>query len=90
MRPDSDTDSEPNWVAKQLIATPKLPLRFYLAAGSDEVDVSGNGNSILLNTRNLRDVLLAKGYDYLSWRATLADGLIALMSSAQTQSKRLR
>ena len=90
------SDSEPNWVARQFIASPKLALRFYLDAGSDEIDFSGNGNSILLTTRNLRDVLLAKGYevhfqefagnhDYLSWRGTLADGLILLMGNAPTK-----
>lgn len=88
--PDSGTDSEPNWVARQFIASPKLQLRFYLDAGSEEFDVSADGRSILVTTRTLRDVLLAKGYevhfqqfagghDYLSWRGTLADGLIALM-----------
>jgi enterochelin esterase-like enzyme len=93
---DSKTDSEPNWVAKQFIASPKLPLRFYLDAGSDEIDFSGNGNSILLTSRTLRDVLLAKGYevyfqefagghDYLSWRGKLADGLIVLMGHAPTK-----
>jgi enterochelin esterase-like enzyme len=87
---DSGTNSEPNWVARQFIASPKLPLRFYLDAGSEEFDVSGDGRSILVTSRTLRDVLLAKGYevhfqefagghDYLSWRGTLADGLIALM-----------
>ena len=92
---NSQTDSEPNWVAKQFITSPKLPLRFYLDAGSDEIDFSGQGNSILLTTRNLRDVLLAKGYevhfqefagshDYLSWRGTLADGLVVLMGNAPT------
>ena len=86
----SDSDSGPNWVARQFIASPKLPLRFYLDAGSEEYDVSGDGRSILVTSRTLRDVLLAKGYevhfqefagghDYLSWRGTLADGLIALM-----------
>jgi enterochelin esterase-like enzyme len=88
----SGTDSEPNWLASQFIASPKLPLRFYLDAGSEEFDVSGDGRSILVTSRTLRDVLLAKGYevhfqefagghDYLSWRGTLADGLIALMGS---------
>ena len=90
--PNSGTDSEPNWVARQFIASPKLPLRFYLDAGSEEFDVSGDGRSILVTSRTLRDVLLAKGYevhfqefagghDYLSWRGTLADGLIALIGS---------
>jgi enterochelin esterase-like enzyme len=89
---DFDKEAEPNWVAKQFIASPQLPLRFYLDAGSDEIDFSGQGKSILLPNRHLRDVLLAKGYqvhyqefagghDYLSWRGTLADGLILLMGS---------
>ena len=90
---DSATDPEPNWIAKQFIASPKQPLRFYLDAGSEEIDLSGNGNSILLTSRNLRDVLLAKGYDvhfqefagghdYLSWRGTFAEGLIVLAGNA--------
>jgi enterochelin esterase-like enzyme len=89
---DFDSHAEPNWVARQFIASPKLPLRFYLDAGSDEIDLSGHGGAILLPNRHLRDVLLAKGYevhyqefvgghDYLSWRGTLADGLILLMGS---------
>jgi enterochelin esterase-like enzyme len=93
---DFDSDAEPNWVAKQFMASPKLPLRFYMDAGSDEVDLSGKGGSILLPNRNLRDVLLAKGYevhyqefngghDYLSWRGTLADGLILLMGGAANE-----
>ncbi|HMC26670.1 MAG TPA: alpha/beta fold hydrolase, partial [Verrucomicrobiae bacterium] len=90
---DFDSDTEPNWVAKQFIASPKLPVRFYMDAGSDEIDLSGKGASILVPNRHLRDVLLAKGYevhyqefngghDYLSWRGTLADGLILLMGGA--------
>ena len=94
---DFDSDAEPNWVAKQFIASPKLPLRFYLDAGSDEIDLSGQGKGILVPNRHLRDVLLAKGYevhyqefvgghDYLSWRGTLADGLILLTGSAPPES----
>jgi len=90
---DSETDSEPNRRAKQFIASPKQPLRFYLDAGSEEIDFPGNGSSILLTSQNLRDVLLARGYDvhfqefagghdYSSWRGTLADGLILLMGNA--------
>lgn len=92
----AQSDSEPNWVAKQFIASPKLPLRFYLDTGSDEIDFSGRGNCILLTSRTLRDVLLAKGYevhfqefagghDYLSWRGTLADALIALLGNASVK-----
>jgi enterochelin esterase-like enzyme len=93
---DFDSDTEPNWVAKQFIVSPKLPVRFYMDAGSDEIDLSGKGNSILVPNRHLRDVLLAKGYevhyqefigghDYLSWRGTLADGLILLMGSVASE-----
>jgi enterochelin esterase family protein len=85
-----DSNSEPNWVARQFISSPKKPLRFYLDAGSAEFNATGGADSILFCTRTLRDVLRAKGYevhfqefagghDYLSWPGTLADGLIALL-----------
>lgn len=96
-RNPSDPDTEPDWMAKQFIASPRLPLRFYMDAGTDELDLTGDGGDILVPNRNLRDVLLAKGYevhyqefdgghDGLSWRSTLADGLILLMGGASTQS----
>jgi enterochelin esterase-like enzyme len=76
------------------VTSPKLPLRFYLDAGSMELDRSGQGGAILVPNRHLRDVLRAKGYevfyqefigghDYLSWRETLADGLILLLGALQ-------
>ena len=79
-------------MAKEFLASPKLPLRFYLAAGTFEVDHEGGGGEILESTRHLRDVLLAKGYqvhyeqfvgghDGLSWRGALADGLINLLGA---------
>jgi enterochelin esterase family protein len=90
--PDSNTDAttEVNWMAKQFLAGPKLPLRFHLDAGTFETDRYGKGGDILEPTRALREVLLAKGYevhyqqfvgghDGLSWRGTLADALIALL-----------
>ena len=87
----ADSDAAPNWMARQFIFSPKKPLRFYLDAGSAEFNATGGADSILFCTRNLRDVLGAKGYevhfqefegghDYLSWRGTLADGLIALFN----------
>lgn len=93
----TDSGPEPNWVARQFISSPKKPLRFYLDTGSTEFNATGGADSILLCTRTLRDVLLAKGYevhfqefagghDYLGWRGTLADGLIALMGDAASRT----
>jgi enterochelin esterase family protein len=84
--------TEGNFLVREFIASPKLPLRFYLAAGTFEIDREGGGGGILESTRHLRDVLLAKGYqvqyqqfigghDGLSWRGALGDGLIALLGS---------
>jgi len=93
----TDSNSEPNWVARQFISSPKKALRFYLEAGSAEFNATGGGNAILFCTGTLRDVLRAKGYevhfqefagghDYLSWRGTLADGLIALMGDTASKT----
>jgi enterochelin esterase-like enzyme len=93
----TDSSTEPNWVVRQFISSSKKALRFYLDAGSAEFNPTGGADSILFCTRTLRDVLRAKGYevhfqefagghDYLSWRGTLADGLIALMGDAATNS----
>lgn len=87
-----DTTTEPNWMAQQFLASRKLPLRFYLEAGTFEQDPRGRGGNILETTRHLRDVLRAKGYsvtykqfvgghDGLSWRGDLAEALIALLGS---------
>ena len=87
-----DATTEGNFMVKQYLARPKLPLRFYLAAGTFESDTNGGGGEILEATRHLRDVLLAKGYevhyqqfvgghDGLSWRGILADGLMTLLGS---------
>ena len=93
----ADSSSEPNWVTRQFISNPKKPVRFYLEAGSAEFNATGNAaDSILFCTRTLRDVLRAKGYqvryqefegghDYLSWRGTLANALIALLGDAESK-----
>ncbi len=88
--PKPEPYTEPNFLAKEFVKSPKLPLRFYMDAGSFEVDLEGQGGSILEPSRHMRDVLLAKGYevhyqenvgghDYLSWKGSLADGLLALI-----------
>jgi enterochelin esterase-like enzyme len=90
--PKPEPYTEPNFLAKEFVKSPKLPLRFYMDAGSFEVDLNGGGGAILEPSRHMRDVLLAKGYevhyqenvgghDYLSWRGSLADGLLALLGT---------
>jgi enterochelin esterase-like enzyme len=87
---NADATTETGWLAKEYIRSPKLPLRFWMDAGVFEVDTNGTGGGILEPSRHMRDVLLAKGYevhyrqyasghDYLNWRGTLADGLLALI-----------
>jgi enterochelin esterase-like enzyme len=89
---NQDATDEPNWLARQFILSPRSMVRFYLEAGTFEVDTSGRGSGILEANRQLRDALLAKGYevhyqqfvgghDTVSWRGTLADGLLALLST---------
>ena len=84
---------EGNWLQKLVISRDRLPLRFYLNAGSFEAQFwggPGGVNGTLESNRHMRDVLLAKGYDvhyrefvgghdYLSWRGLFADGLIVLI-----------
>jgi enterochelin esterase family protein len=88
--PTMEATTETGWLAKEYIKSPKLPLKFWMDAGVFEVDSRGLGGGILEPSRHMRDVLLAKGYevhyqqfisghDYLNWRGTLADGLLALI-----------
>src|SRR5207244_2862799 len=87
-------ESEPEGITRRLATGPKLPLRFYLEAGlmEDQPHPEG-GPSLLTAKRHLRTVLQAKGYavDYrefngghsiLSWRDSLAEGLMALFGRA--------
>lgn len=82
----TDYAIETGWLTRQFVASPKLPIRFYLEVGIFE---GGPIYSLLRENRHLRDVLKAKGYsvsyaefsgghDYLTWRNSLGDGLIAL------------
>jgi enterochelin esterase family protein len=68
----------------------KLPLRFYLDAGSLETVGFDRFAPLFHANVHLRDVLVAKGYDvtfqefagghdYFCWRETVADGLVALL-----------
>jgi enterochelin esterase family protein len=85
-------DQAPEWITRQLAARDRLPIRFYLDAGRLETASAGGQRSMLELTRHLVQVLDAKGYDvqaaepdggheHLSWRATFADGVLALFGT---------
>jgi len=82
-------EEEHEWLTRQFVASPTLPLRFYMDVGLLE-NTYDDGPSQRCANRHMRDVLRAKGYplhyaeysgghDYVCWRGTLADGLLALM-----------
>lgn len=82
-------EAEPEWLARQLAAGPKLPLRFYLEAGLMEDKPRPGGTSLLAANRHLRTVLQARGnaveyrefnggHSILNWRGSFADGVLAL------------
>jgi enterochelin esterase-like enzyme len=71
-------------------AADRLPRRVYLDAGVLETVTYERRAALLHANRHLRDVLVARrcdvtfrefpgGHDYLWWRETVADGLIALL-----------
>lgn len=84
---DPEDGIQQEWIIQQFIASPRLPLRFYLEVGLKE-DV---GWIYMVGcNRHLRDVLLLKGYEVhyaefngyhhnVSHRGSLADGLLALV-----------
>lgn len=88
--PSAD-DNEPEWLTRAFADSPKLPLRFYLDIGDRETRYPlGDGLEMLYVNRRFRDVLLDRGYDvsyveysgwhdYINWRRTFADGLLALI-----------
>jgi enterochelin esterase family protein len=90
-------EAEPIWLAREFAAASKRPTRFYLDAGLMETtDVLG-GDSILASNRHLRNVLRAKGntvhyaefnggHEFLNWRGTFADGMIALFGKAPSKN----
>jgi enterochelin esterase family protein len=96
-RPEGIEDEEHEWLTKQIAGSPKLAVRFYMDVGLMESDPTpGKGPSMVVANRHLREVLKAKGYsvhyaefngghEYLNWRGTLADGLLALIGNRQTK-----
>ncbi|AGL17953.1 esterase family protein [Actinoplanes sp. N902-109] len=85
--------AEPEWLLREITRQPRLDLRFYLDVGDRETFTVTPGvpDQRTVN-RRLRDALRAKGYpvtyaeyagehDYVNWRNTFADGLIALFGT---------
>ena len=79
------------WVTRQLVAGPKLKVRYYLVVGGAETVPNASGKSMVQTSQHLYDVLLAKGYDAKffvapngthspeSWKTQVADGLVYLL-----------
>ena len=86
-----DGDPEPVWLARQVAAMPRQPVRFHLDVGLLEVGVEDDGAPTMRTvSRHMRDVLRAKGYgvhyaefsgghDYSCWEVSLPEGLLALL-----------
>jgi enterochelin esterase-like enzyme len=74
---------------REIVAAPPTPVRVWMEVGLFEGSGALAGSNQVAQNRHMRDVLLAKGYrvsyheyvgghDYVSWRGSLADGLIEL------------
>jgi len=84
-------DHAPEWLIRQFQSTPTLPIRFHLDFGlMEDHPADGSIPNIVVTNRHFRDVLLSKdywvhyqefngGHEYINWRGTLADGLMALL-----------
>ena len=91
-------DPEHEWLTRHIVDQEPSGIRFYMDVGLLESGPTpNNGPSQLVTNRHMRDVLRAKGYsvtyrelesghDYVTWRGTLADGLIALMGEEKRES----
>ncbi len=88
---DPEEDIGQEWIIQQFIANPRLPLRFFLEVGLKE---DWGWMHMVGCNRHFRDVLILKGYEvhyaefngyhhFVSWRGSLADGLLALMGKGQ-------
>ena len=87
-KPDDAVEWE--WLSRQFVLNPRLPLRFYIEVGLLESKPTPTGfPGQVLSNRYLRNVLRAKGYDVyydeqmhghdsISFQGALAEGLIVL------------
>lgn len=83
-KPPESPAEQNNGIAYQFAKTVKLPLKFFISAGRYET--VGGEESILANSRQLKDTLIAKeyeityreyasGHDYFAWQFILSDAL---------------
>jgi enterochelin esterase family protein len=85
--------AEPQWLIRAYAERPARPVRFYLDVGDRETSSPrGDGLDQVTVNRRFRDVLLERGYevtyveyagahDYVGWRRTFADGLVAVLGT---------
>jgi len=89
-----ENEDEYEWLTRQFVASPRLPIRFYLQIGLLENLSTArlDSTTMLVASRHLRDVLQAKGYsvqlqeingghDWFNWQAALPDGLTSLLNT---------
>lgn len=85
-------DAERVWFPREVASTPRVPVRFYLTVGTlERSSWFGEGAISMLHVnRQLRDVLVAKGYDVTyreiagghdpyNWETALPDALASLL-----------
>jgi enterochelin esterase family protein len=94
--------AQPEWLTRAYATRPRLPLRFYLDVGNRETSSTrGDNLDQLTVTRHFRDVLVERGYqvsyaeyvgahDYVNWRRTFADGLLAVLGGDSQRRGSLR
>ncbi len=84
-----------SWLIEQFAIAERLSLRFYLEAGLLEDQRDAPYTTVLRANRHMCDVLRAKGYwlhykeycgghQYINWRGTLPEGLMALLGNNLT------
>lgn len=84
-------ENQEQWLIEKFKSSELLPLKVYLDIGDCENVSYGNRSSMVEVNEKMRDVLISKGYsvifnkfpgghDYVCWKKTLIDGLIALSS----------
>jgi enterochelin esterase-like enzyme len=93
-----DGDDEYEWLTRQIAASPRRAICFYLEVGLLEGARPGAPSMVLAN-RHLRDVLIAKGYsvtyrpfagghDSICWRGTFGDAVVLLLGGAHPAGAR--